>query len=48
MFGFERVWAVAIETLERAPPLAADRQRQDQEAPAAGASLTFSLAHNRD
>jgi hypothetical protein len=44
----ERVGAVAIETLELARSSAAGRQRKDQEGPAAGASRTFSLTHNRD
>jgi hypothetical protein len=48
MFGFKRVGAVAIETLELARSFAAGRQRKDQEGPATGAGRTFSLAHDRD
>jgi hypothetical protein len=45
MVCFQRVWSLAIETLERALSLAAGRQRQDQILPALGASWSFSLAH---
>jgi hypothetical protein len=45
LFGSTAGGAVAIETLERARSLATERQRKDQESPAAGASRTFSLAH---
>jgi len=48
MLGFERVWAITFEALERASPFAAGRQRKDQEGPAAGASRTFGLAHDRN
>ena len=45
MVCFQRVWSLAIETLQRALSLAAGRQRQDQILPALGASWSFSLAH---
>jgi hypothetical protein len=43
--GLQRVRAVTIETLPCASSLAAGRQRQDQEGPAAGASRSFRPAH---
>jgi hypothetical protein len=45
LIGFQRIRALAIDTLERAPPFAAGWQRQDQESPATGAHRSFSLAH---
>ena len=42
---FERIGSLAIKALERALPLAAGRQRQDQMGPALGASRSFRLAH---
>src|ERR1700737_1520766 len=45
MVRFERVWPVALKALERARPLAAGRQRQNQIGPAMGASWSFGLAH---
>jgi hypothetical protein len=46
MIRFERVWPVALKALERARPLAAGRQRQNQIGPAMGASRSFGLAHS--
>jgi hypothetical protein len=48
LIRFQGGGAVAFKALQRALTLAAGRQRKDQEGPAAGASRTFSLAHNRD
>jgi hypothetical protein len=45
LIGFERVWPVAINALERARSLAAGWQRKNQKSPAAGASRSFGLAH---
>jgi hypothetical protein len=45
LFGFEWIGAFAIEALKRALPLAAGRQRQDQESPTARAGWSFRLAH---
>jgi hypothetical protein len=48
MFGFKRVGAVAIETLELARSFAAGGSARIKKAPATGAGRTFSLAHDRD
>jgi hypothetical protein len=45
LFGFQRIGAITIEALKRAPLFAANWQRQDQERRATGASRSFSLAH---